>query len=136
MLRGMNETRHLGVAIGAPADELYDWIRDPRHLVRWAAGLATAEVRQEGGHWIADSPMGRVGVAFAAVNPWGIVDHDVTLPSGEVVSNPMRVIPRDGGADVVFTVRRRDDMTAAQFDADCDAVSADLSTLKALFEGS
>ena len=51
--------------------------------------------------------MGRVTVAFAPPNPFGILDHRVTLPSGETVDNPMRVIPNADGCDVVFTVHRR-----------------------------
>jgi hypothetical protein len=41
--------------------------------------------------------MGRVGFAFAERNEYGVLDHEVTLPSGEVLYNPMRVVP-DGSA--------------------------------------
>ena len=34
----------------------------------------------------------------------GVLDHDVTLPSGETVHNPMRVIPDGDGCEVVFTL--------------------------------
>ena len=50
--------------------------------------------------------MGRVGFAFTERNELGVLDHDVTLPSGETIHNPMRVI-RDGDrSEVVFTLRR------------------------------
>jgi hypothetical protein len=32
------------------------------------------------------------------------LDHDVTLPSGETLSNPMRVVPNGTGSEVVFTL--------------------------------
>ena len=54
-----------------------------------------------------ESPMGRVTLEFAPSNPFGVLDHQVTLPSGEKVNNPMRVTPNADGCDVVFTVRRR-----------------------------
>ena len=46
-------------------------------------------------------------VAFAPSNDFGVLDHDVTLPDGETVRNPMRVISNGDGCDVVFTVRRQ-----------------------------
>ena len=78
--------------------------------------------------------MGRVRIAFAPANPFGVLDHDVTLPSGETVSNPVRVIANADGCDVVFTVRRRAGVSADEFAADMDAVTADLATLRELME--
>ena len=78
--------------------------------------------------------MGRVVVAFAPPNDFGVVDHDVTLPDGETVRNPMRVIPNGDGCDVVFTVRRRPGMSDTDFAADVGAVAADLAALRTLME--
>ena len=74
-------------------------------------------------------------VVFAPPNAFGVLDHVVTLPSGESVYNPMRVIP-DGDArcEVVFTLRRRAGVSDDDFDADARAVAADLETLRALLE--
>ena len=107
---------------------------DPRHLPAWAAGLAEQAVECVDDEWVVVSPMGRVKVAFAAANAFGVADHDVTLPSGEVVTNPLRVIPNGSGCDVVFTVHRRKGMSRADFAADIDAVTTDLATLRALME--
>jgi hypothetical protein len=86
------------------------------------------------GQWVADSPMGRVVVAFAPPNDFGVLDHDVTLPDGETVRNPMRVIPNGDGCDVVFTVHRRPGVSETEFAADVEAVTADLDALRALME--
>jgi hypothetical protein len=116
--------------------EVYDFAADPANLPQWAAGLAGAEVvREADGDWVTQSPMGTVTVAFAAANELGVLDHDVTLPSGEVVANPVRVFPNgDDGCDVVFTVRRRDGMTDDDLRRDTAAVEADLQTLRRLME--
>ncbi len=45
--------------------------------------------------------MGRVALAFVPRNDFGVLDHDVTLPSGETVYNPMRVIADGTGCEVV-----------------------------------
>ena len=78
--------------------------------------------------------MGRVKVAFARANGFGVADHDVMLPSGEVVTSPLRVVPNGSGCDVIFTVHRRMGMSADEFAADIAAVTADLATLRALME--
>lgn len=78
--------------------------------------------------------MGRVSFAFAPRNDFGVLDHDVTLPSGQTVHNPCRVISDGDHCEVVFTLRQRPDMTDEDFARDADAVAADLSTLKSLLE--
>jgi hypothetical protein len=79
--------------------------------------------------------MGRAGFAFVPRNEYGVLDHDVTLPSGEVVYNPMRVIPDGQGCEVVFTLRRRAGMSDAEVSEDAGAVAADLARLKRNLEG-
>lgn len=127
-------SRHVSAAIRRSPAAVYAFAAEPRNLPRWAAGLATG-VRQEGGAWIAESPLGRVTVRFAPKNDLGVLDHDVTLPSGEIVHNPMRVLRNDDGAEVVFTLYRRPAMSDAEFEADAAAVAKDLATLKRIMEG-
>lgn len=127
------ESRHVSVWIVATPQQVYAVAADPRQLPRWAAGLASAELRPGPHGWIADSPMGEVTVKFAEANEYGVLDHVVTLPSGEAVYNPMRVVPGDGTrCEVVFTVRTRPGMTPEEFDADCAAVGRDLGSLRQL----
>jgi hypothetical protein len=79
--------------------------------------------------------MGRVRVRFAEPNAFGVLDHTVTLPSGETVRNPMRVLPRGDGSEVVFTLFRRQGVTDEALGRDRAAVERDLQTLKELLEG-
>ena len=128
------ESVHVATSIRRSAADVYDFASQPTNLSLWAAGLAHAPVQQVEGRWVVESPMGRVVVAFVAPNPHGILDHDVTLPSGETVTNPMRVLPNGDGCDVVFTVRRRPGMPAAEFAADVEAVTNDLAQLRRVLE--
>ena len=130
----MHQSVHVSTTIDCPAVDVYDYASNPLNLSAWAAGLAHRDVQLIDGQWVVDSPMGRVVVAFAPSNDFGILDHDVTLPVGETVRNPMRVIPNGDGCDVVFTVRRRPGMSEKDFATDIDAVTADLATLRALME--
>jgi hypothetical protein len=40
---------------------------------------------------------GRAGFAFVQHSEYGVLDHYVTFPSGEVVYDPMRVIADETG---------------------------------------
>ena len=128
------DTVHISTSIDRAARDVYLYASNPRNLTAWARGLANRDVELVDGAWVVDSPLGRVTVEFAPQNPFGILDHDVTLPSGEVVANPMRVITNPDGCDVVFTVRRRAGVDDAEFSADAAAVAADLAALRDLMQ--
>lgn len=78
--------------------------------------------------------MGRVGLAFAPPNDYGVLDHTVTTPAGETFVNPMRVIPYGDGSEVVFSVRRQPGVSDEDFARDTGHVAADLGRLKRTLE--
>ncbi|WP_193047481.1 SRPBCC family protein [Mycolicibacterium baixiangningiae] len=131
------ESRQITVWIAAPPDVVYDLAADPQTWPRWAAGLAQGGLRQSERGWVADSPMGEVVVEFSPANAFGVLDHVVRMPSGEAVYNPLRVVPAGPGesrCEVVFSLRRRAEMTDEEFEQDAAAVAADLETLRGLVE--
>jgi hypothetical protein len=73
--------------------------------------------------------MGAIEIAFTGPRELGILDHDVTLPDGTVVRNPLRVLPNDDGSEVVFTLFRRPGMTDVTLAEDTALVAADLDRL-------
>jgi hypothetical protein len=118
------DSLHVSQWIDADAAEVYAFAADPANLPRWAAGLA-------------DPKLAAVEVDFATRNEFGVLDHVVTLPSGERFYNPMRVIPAGlgkPGCEVVFTLRRPTGVTDEEFDSDAAAVAADLATLRRLMQ--
>lgn len=129
-----SESRHISIRIDRPATAVYEYAAHPTNLPNWAAGLVDTPLQQIEGEWAADSPMGRITVRFAEHNDFGVLDHTVTLPSGESVYNPLRVIPDGGSSEVVFTLRRRPGMSEEDFNDDADAVAADLAALKSRCE--
>ena len=86
------------------------------------------------GQWVAETTIGEVTFAFVQRNPFGVLDHGVTLPSGESFFNPMRVVANGGGSEVLFTLFRHPSMTEAEFDRDARVVLGDLQRLKAVVE--
>lgn len=131
---GADASLQLAIVIERPWQEVHALAGDPRNLPRWAAGLAGSEVRRKGPLWATDSPMGQVLIDFTGLNAYGVMDHTVTLPTGESVLNPLRVMPLDAeSCEVVFSLRRRD-MDEAELATDAAAVRADLAALKHLCE--
>lgn len=127
------DARHIAVAIERAPVEVAAFAGRYENLPLWADGLS-AGIRRDGEHWVTDSPMGLVQVAFTGPTELGILDHDVTLPDGTVVHNPLRVLRNDAGSEVVFTLYRLPGVTDEAFESDAASVAADLSRLRTLLE--
>ena len=127
-------SHHVSRVVAAPPHEVYDVAADPANLPRWASGLAQAEVEVRGDVLVVQSPMGEVTVRFVPRNDLGVLDHDVTLPDGTVVTNPFRVLAHPDGSEVLFTVRQLG-LTEEEFERDCATVAQDLEALGSLVEG-
>ncbi len=120
------------VAVAAPT--VYDFAHRMQNLPLWASGLASG-IEQRDGQWFTDSPMGKVQVAMAPANPFGVLDHDVTLPDGTTVHNAFRVTPCGDKASLLsFVVLRLEGVGQADFDADVAHVRKDLAALQQLLE--
>lgn len=124
---------HLGVSIDRPPADVYAFVVDPRNLPRWASGLG-GSIEEVGGEWIATSPAGKVKVRFVERNALGVLDHHVTLESGQTVYVPMRVLARGAGSELVFTLFRLPGTSDEAFSADARTVERDLAALKRLLE--
>jgi hypothetical protein len=128
-----SDSRHISAHIDRLAQEVYDYASNPSNLPEWAPGLGSSVERIDG-QWIVESPMGRVVVAFAPRNEFGVLDHDVTLPSGQTFYNPMRVTVDGTGSEIIFILRRQPGMSDEDFVRDAAAVFADLTKLKRVLE--
>jgi hypothetical protein len=128
-----SRSRHIGEWIDRRAADVYDFASDPAHIPQWASGLGRS-VEEVDGQWYLDSDLGRVRVAFVERNDLGVLDHDVTLPTGQTFNNPMRVLAHGDGCEVVFTLRRLPGVSDEDFERDASAVAADLARLKRVLE--
>ena len=124
---------HLSVRIDRPVSAVYAFASDLANLPLWAPGLGSAVVHQDGS-WFVDTSAGRARIEMAPANPFGVLDHDVTTPTGETVHVPMRAIVYDDGCEVVFTLRRSPGMTDDELARDTALVVADLARLKEIVE--
>jgi Polyketide cyclase / dehydrase and lipid transport len=125
--------KHISVSINRSAAQVYEFASNPENLPKWAGGLS-GSIKQINEDWIAESPMGKVKVKFAEKNKFGVLDHEVTLPSGVKFYNPMRVFPNNDGSELVFTLYRRPNVSDQEFAEDAKSVEKDLANLKSLLE--
>ena len=105
------------MTIERPPQEVYAFVRDARNLPKWASGLD-----------------GAVKVRFVDPNPYGVLDHYVSVNSGPEVYMPMRVFPNGEGAEVLITVFRQPGVAEDAFVQDTQWVRRDLEMLKELLE--
>ena len=127
------DVRHLSVSIARPPSVVYAFASNPANAPAWASGLAGA-IEHVGSEWIAESPMGQVKIRFVEQNIFGVLDHDVTLPSGVTIHNPMRVLANGEGSEVVFSLFHLPGVTDAKFGEDATWVMKDLQALKRVME--
>jgi hypothetical protein len=95
---GTLQVRHISVSISRSLEVVFAFASKPENLPRWAAGLGHSLSKDDDG-WIAQGPLGKVRVRFTRENDLGVLDHDVELPGGVVVHNPIRVVPNGEGSD-------------------------------------
>lgn len=126
-------TRTISVSISASPERVCEFAGNPANLPKWAPGFVKS-IANHGAQWVAETTMGKVTFAFAERNAFGVLDHGVTLPSGESFFNPMRVVANGQGSEVLFTLFRHPPMTQAEFDQDAKVVLGDLEKLKAVIE--
>ncbi|MNY08346.1 hypothetical protein D3C86_1411950 [compost metagenome] len=127
------ESRTITLWIDRPSDRVYAFASSPENLVKWASGLGDS-IRQAGDDWQVQGPSGLVTLQFAPPNAFGVLDHRVLLPSGDVVEVPMRVIPNGTGSELQFTLFRQPDMSQERFEDDARWVERDLHNLKRILE--
>jgi uncharacterized protein YndB with AHSA1/START domain len=127
------KSRYISVRIARPADEVYRFVTDTTKLPLWAHGL-NATVWTAGEAALGQASDAPVEVCFAENNDFGVCDLQVTLPSGEVVTSPMRVVSDGEGSEVLFTLRPREGMGVDEIDDEQAAIAADLDRLREIIE--
>jgi hypothetical protein len=128
----MYRAHTVSVGISAAPDVVYSYAVDPSHLPHWAPGFVHS-LQRAGDHWVAQTTLGEVKLRFAPANGFGVLDHQIELPSG-VVNNALRVIPNGAGSEVLFTAIQQPAISDEQFRIDLDTVRADLNKLRTVIE--
>ena len=126
-------SRAITVSIDSPADRIYAYVRDGENFPEWLDSFVRSVTRTAAG-WVLETADGDMGWRFVAANEFGVLDHYVTLPSGDVILNPMRVVPNGAGSEVMFTLFQRPGVSNDEFAADAGMVERDINRLKSILE--
>ncbi|WP_205683851.1 SRPBCC family protein [Brevibacillus migulae] len=126
--------KHISVSIDRTPEDVYEFVITPDHFPKWLTSfcLSIQLVEEE---WIIETEEGPMGIRFCERNEYGVLDHVVTLASGEQILNPMRVVPNGSGSEVLFTLYKRPQQSEEQFLLDAANVESDLRMLKQVLEG-
>jgi hypothetical protein len=125
--------RNIHNSIDKSVAEVYQFVSNPENFPKWVKFVKS--ISKQGDSWVAESELGTIKIKFAPKNEFGIIDHDVTLPNGETVTNHMRVIRNNEGSEFIFSLFRMPGSTDQEYEADAKAVMADLQKLKEIIEG-
>jgi hypothetical protein len=127
------EVRYLSIAIARAPAQVYDYAGNPENLPQWASGLGLG-IRRAGDHWEINTAQGPLRLDFTPRNPYGVLDHTVTLADGTEIYVPMRVVPNGAGSEVSLTLFRQPEMDDAALERDAATMRRDLAALKAQLE--
>ena len=81
------DIRTISASINAPTLRVNTFASNPANMPLWAPAFVKS-IANVNGEWIIDSNLGKVKIEFAPTNPFGVLDHVVTLPDGRVFNNP------------------------------------------------
>jgi hypothetical protein len=110
----------------------YAYTADPMNLPAWAPGFVKS-IERRGELWFAKTTLGEARFRFSPANTFGVLDHDVELPSG-TFHNPMRVIPNGRGCEILFTLLQLPGKSDEEFQTDLETVRNDLKILQTILE--
>ena len=100
----------------------------------WAPWIESV-TRSSPRDWTLATADGVMRFHFVDPNPLGILDHEVTLPSGVTLTNSLRVVANDTGSELVMVLYQWPHMSGEDFDRDVQAVTGDFARIKQVVEG-
>ena len=123
------------VSILASPRQVFDFLADVNNWKTWAPwvrGVAKSSARD----WTVETDGGALRLHFVEANSLGILDHTVTLASGDTIYNAMRVSPNASGSELSMIVLQTPPATSTQFEQDVQAVRDDFGRIKRVVEAS
>ena len=77
----LRQSRTRTVSVACAADQLYQFVSNPANFPTWVTSFVRSARQTEAG-WILDTTEGDFGIAFTPENPYGVLDHVVTVAPG------------------------------------------------------
>ena len=122
----------VSVTIKAKPQDVYDFVSDINHWPQFSE-FAPA-VTQKESHWIVHSPQGDVILKTNFNRELLILDHEVTVPSGQKVLIPYRVVPNEKGSELIMTNFQAPGDSDKAYAEQMDWMKKELHTIKAILD--
>jgi hypothetical protein len=126
-------TTNISVQISREPAVIYAYVADLNNLPGWATTFCRS-IRREGEKWVMETSLGMMAIRLAAENDLGVLDQYLTLPGGETLYVPMRVVANGSGSEFIFTLFWLPGVREDEYAADAALVRKDLDRLKVLLE--
>lgn len=128
----IHPVKNISISIERTVDEVYKFTSNPANFPMWVEFIDS--ITKKNSIWLAGTDLGNLKIEITPQNEFGIVDHQVTLPDGTIVDNPMRVMANGEGCELIFTLFWTPGRSEEEFKQDAKAVERDLKRLKKLLE--
>ena len=100
------------MTVDRPVDTVFDFLANPKN---WESGGALKNIREDGGWWHADSPVGPAKFRMRHNREYGILDHDFV--AGQMQWTVFsRVVKNERGSTTSWTFIRPENMSQEQFE--------------------
>jgi len=109
--------KHISISIDRTPEDVYQYATNPDNLQAWAHGIGK-----------------KAKIRFLQKNNLGVMDHFLTVPTGETIYIPFRVVPNREGSEVIFTILKHPGFSDEDILKDSIKVSEDLTRLKNILE--
>ncbi len=130
----MRRSHTITISIERSHDEVYAFLSKPANYASWAAVRPETFKPIGDGDWLGDTTFGQRHFRFTPHNAFGVLDHAIFVPGGELFFNPMRVTPNGDGCDLTFIFLQREGMTDSEFDSAVEWITTDFMALKSQLE--
>lgn len=130
----MRRSHTFSIPIASPSQRVYRFLADPRNYPSWSAMEEGGYHRLDNGDWAGHTAFGFRHVRFTPPNAFGILDHALFVPGGEILFSPMRIVANDEASELIFTFFQRADTDDAQFDSTLEWIRVDLLSLVSVVE--
>jgi hypothetical protein len=125
----LHRTEVVHTSIAAAPQRVIAWLRDLNNWATWAPWIqSVSQISTR--EWTLATEAGMMQVRFVEPSSFGVLDHDVSLESGETAFNSMRVLPNGSGSELVMVLFQRPSMSRDQFQRDVEAVTDDLARMR------
>jgi hypothetical protein len=120
----MMQSRTITCSINRSSLEVYRFASNPENLPHWLRSFCLSVTKSDA-CWQMETPTGWMEIRFVPANEFGVLDHVVTLPDGQSILNPMRVVANGEGSEVMFTLFQLPGMSDENFAKGAAIVEAD-----------